>query len=200
MSTFQTLSMLLGVSFAAGLNLYATVATLGLLHRYQIIKLPESIQAVANPWVLGIAAFLYAVEFVADKVPYVDSVWDIVHTFIRPPAAAILTYAAMGDVSEPWQLGAGLLAGSVALVSHGTKASTRAAANMSPEPFSNWFLSLAEDAFAIFLVWMASTHPVLSLVTIVLLLLASALILRRFFSFLLKTFRKFSRRKRPSPV
>jgi hypothetical protein len=162
MTPSQILGFLLGTAFASGLNLYATVAALGLLHRYQLITLPEGLQVLAHPWVLGIAIVLYCVEFVADKVPWLDSVWDVVHTFIRPPAAALLAYATVGSVAEPWRLAAGLIAGSVALTSHTAKASTRAAANTSPEPFSNWALSLAEDGIAITLVWLATTHPILT--------------------------------------
>ncbi len=97
---------------------------------------------LAHPWVLGIAIALYAIEFLADKIPYVDTVWDAIHTLIRPPAAALLAYSAAGAAPPEWRWGAALLAGGVALTSHGTKASTRAAANTSPEPFSNWMSKL----------------------------------------------------------
>src|SRR5713101_1018900 len=141
MSPVETLGLALGAGFSSGLNLYATVATLGLLHRFGVLHLPPGLQALAHPWVLGIAISLYMVEFLADKVPFIDTVWDAVHTFIRPPAAAILTYAAAGAASPEWRWGAALIAGGVALTSHGTKASARAAVNTSPEPFSNWVLS-----------------------------------------------------------
>src|SRR3954471_6742819 len=145
MSPLETLGFALGTSFASGLNLYATVAAAGLFQRFGIIQLPDSLQVLASPFVLGIAILLFLIEFVADKIPYVDSAWDAVHTFIRPPAAAVLSYSAFGNVPEERKLGAALLAGSVALTSHGAKPSTRAAANTSPEPVSNWALSLFED-------------------------------------------------------
>ena len=164
MSPLETLGFALGTSFASGLNLYATVAAAGLFQRFGIVTLPEPLQILANPVVLGIALTLFLIEFIADKIPYVDSAWDAVHTFIRPPAAALLSYSAFaaGSVPEEWKLAAALLAGSVALTSHGAKASTRAAANASPEPISNWTLSLLEDGFAVFLAWMAAEHPLIT--------------------------------------
>lgn len=184
MGALQTLGFILGAAFASGLNLYATVAVLGLLQRFEVIQLPPSLQVLAHPVVLGLAIALYVVEFVADKVPYVDNIWDVIHTFIRPPAAGVLAYAALGDVPEVWKLSAALLAGTVALASHGTKASTRAAVNASPEPFSNWFLSLAEDGLAVTLVLIAVTHPLLTLAIVLLLLAGSIYVLVKLFAFL----------------
>ena len=198
MGALQTLGFILGAAFASGLNLYATVAVLGLLQRFEVIHLPASLQVLADPWVLGLAIGLYVVEFVADKVPYVDSVWDVIHTFIRPPAAGLLAYAAMGDVPEVWKLSAALLAGAVALASHGTKASARAAVNASPEPFSNWFLSLAEDGIAITLVLFAVSHPLLTVGVVLLLLALSLYLLIKFFGFLRSALRRFF--GRPSPA
>jgi len=199
MGALQTLGFILGASFASGLNLYATVAALGLLHRFEVVRLPGSLDLLAHPVVLGIACVLYVIEFFADKVPYVDNVWDVVHTFIRPPAAGVLAYAAMGDVPEVWKLSAALLAGTVALGSHGTKASTRAAVNASPEPFSNWILSLAEDGIALFLVTMAVTHPVLTVAIVLVLAVVSAYLLYKLFHFLLLVFRRVFRRAPPEP-
>ena len=178
MSPLETLGFALGTSFASGLNLYATVAAAGLFQRLGIVQLPEPLQVLAHPVVLGLAIALFAIEFIADKIPYVDSVWDAVHTFIRPPAAAFLSYSAFANgVPEQWKIGAALLAGSVALTSHGAKATTRAAANTSPEPVSNWTLSLAEDSIAVFLSWLAATHPLLTAgVVVVLVVLALLLI------------------------
>src|SRR3954465_7086247 len=139
MSPLETLGFALGTSFASGLNVYATVAAAGLFQRFGIIQLPDSLQVLANPFVLGIALTLFVIEFVADKIPYVDSVWDAVHTFIRPPAAALISYSAFaGGVPEEWRGAAALLAGGGALPSHSAKATARAAANVSPEPLSNW--------------------------------------------------------------
>jgi Domain of unknown function (DUF4126) len=179
----ETLSLALGAGFSSGLNLYATVATLGLLQRYGIVHLPGPLQALGHPWVIGIAVALYLVEFFADKVPYLDTVWDFVHTFIRPPAAAVLSYSAAGSAAPEWRWGAALLAGGVALTSHGTKASARAAINTSPEPFSNWTLSLGEDALAVWLTWMATAHPVATAIIVVALLALSIFLLYHLFRF-----------------
>ena len=127
------------------------------------MQLPPSLQLLAQPIVWGIALVLFLVEFIADKVPVVDSAWDAVHTFIRPPAAALIAYGAFADVPEGWKLGAALLAASVAFTSHGAKATTRAAANTSPEPFSNWTASLAEDALVIAGLWTALHYPLVFL-------------------------------------
>ncbi|HEX3234266.1 MAG TPA: DUF4126 domain-containing protein [Gemmatimonadales bacterium] len=182
MTPLETLGYVLGTSFASGLNLYATVAAAGLLQRFGLVQLPEPLHVLSNPLVVGVATALFVIEFVADKVPYVDSVWDAVHTFIRPPAAAFLSYSAFsGNVPEEWRIGAGLLAGGVALTSHGAKATTRAAVNASPEPFSNWTLSTVEDAFAVFLAWLAATHPIVTAVLVVALVIAAVLVIWRFF-------------------
>jgi hypothetical protein len=184
MSPLQTLGFALGTSFASGLNLYATVAAAGLLQRFGVVTLPPSLQILAHPAVLGIAIALFVIEFVADKIPVVDSVWDAVHTFIRPPAAAILAYGAFGQVPEAWKLGAALLAGSVALTSHGAKASMRAAANTSPEPFSNWILSAGEDVVAVFLSWLAAAHPYVTGVVVVALVIVATFIIWKLLGFL----------------
>src|ERR671921_2071263 len=162
MSPLETLGFALGTSFASGLNVYATVAAAGLFQRFGLIQLPDNLQVLASPFVLGIAITLFLIEFIADKIPYVDTAWDAVHTFIRPPAAALLSYSAFGHVPEEWKIGAAMLAGGVALTSHGAKATARAAANTSPEPVSNWTLSFLEDVLAVFLTWMAGTHPVIT--------------------------------------
>jgi hypothetical protein len=179
----ETLSLALGAGFSSGLNVYATVAALGLLERFGVIQLPGSLQTLAHPWVIGIAVALYLIEFFADKIPYFDTIWDSIHTFIRPPAAAVLAYAAAGGAGAEWRWGAALLAGGVALASHGAKASTRAAVNTSPEPFSNWTLSLGEDALAVWLSWMAGAHPVATTIVVGLLLALCAFLICRLFRF-----------------
>jgi len=181
MSPLENLGFILGTSFASGLNLYATMAVAGLLQRFELVDLPPAWNVLASPVILGFTLTLFVVEFLADKIPWVDSAWDTVHTFIRPPAAAALAFGAMGGLAEPWSIGAGLLAGTVALTSHGAKASTRAAANTSPEPFSNWLLSFAEDAVAVGLTWMATTHPVVTGLIVVVLLVLAVLLLRAFY-------------------
>jgi hypothetical protein len=188
MNPLATLALVLGTGFSSGLNLYATVATLGLLQRFGIIHLPPSVQAVTHPWVIGIAIALYLVEFFADKVPYVDTLWDSLHTFIRPPAAALLAYASAGAAAPEWRWGAALLAAGVALTSHGTKASARAAVNVSPEPFSNWALSFGEDLLAVWLSWFASTHPLATIVVVAVLVALCAFLLFHLFRFARKAF------------
>jgi len=184
MDPLQTLGFALGTSFASGLNLYLTMAAAGLFQRLGIVELPVSLQILSHPAVIGISVTLFLIEFIADKVPLVDSAWDAVHTFIRPPAAMVLAYASFGgDVPEIWKLGAGLLGGSVALTSHGAKASTRAAANASPEPFSNWLLSFGEDMLAVFLSWLAATHPILTGVIVLVLVLIAGFIIWKLYGY-----------------
>lgn len=190
MNPVETLGLALGAGFSSGLNLYATIATLGLLQRFGVIHLPEQLQVLAHPWVLGIAIALYFIEFLADKIPLVDTVWDAIHTVIRPPAAALLAYGAAGAAPPEWRWGAALLAGGVALTSHGTKASTRAAANASPEPFSNWALSLGEDALAVWLTWLSTVHPTATIVVVSILLVIAAFLIFHLFRFLRRAVRR----------
>ena len=202
MSPLETLGFALGTSFASGLNLYATVAAVGLFERFGIVNLPEPLAVLAHPVVLGVAITLFLVEFIADKIPYVDSAWDALHTFIRPPAAAILSYSAFADsFPEEWRLAAALLAGGVALTSHGAKASTRAAANASPEPLSNWTLSLLEDGFAVFLAWMAAEHPLLTASIVVVLVILAVFVIWKLFGYLRRAIAKLRQGpERPSPA
>jgi len=190
MNPIETLGLALGAGFSSGLNLYATVATLGLLQRYGVLNLPPGLQVLSHPWVLGIAIALYLVEFFADKIPYFDTIWDAIHTFIRPPAAALLAYAAAGAAPAEWRWGAALLAGGVALTSHGTKASARAAVNTTPEPFSNWILSFGEDVLAVWLTWMATAHPLATTIVVAVLLAVSAVLLYYLFRFARRALRQ----------
>jgi len=192
MSPIETLSLVLGTGFSSGLNLYATVATLGILQRFGVIHLPEKLQVLSHPLVLGVALALYAVEFLADKVPYIDSVWQAIHTFIRPPAAALLAFSVTAAASEPWRWAAALLAGGIALTSHGTKASARAAANLSPEPLSNWALSFGEDLLAVWLTWFATAHPQLAVAVVIVLFVISLFLLYHLFRFLRRTLQKLA--------
>src|SRR5215472_12477173 len=190
MNPLATLALSMGTGFSSGLSLYATVATLGLLQRFGIVHLPQPLQAVAHPWVLGIAVALYLVEFFADKIPFVDTLWDSIHTLIRPPAAALLAYASAGGAAPEWRWGAALLAAGVALTSHGTKASARAAVNVSPEPFSNWALSFGEDLLAVWLSWFASAHPLATIVVVALLVALCVFLLFHLFRFARRAFRQ----------
>ena len=161
-----TLGRTLGFSFAAGINLYATVAILGLAQRFGWVALPEQFRVFNNDVVIGAALVLYVVEFVADKVPWVDSLWDAIHTLIRPVGGALIAVAALGDASPAAEGLVALLGGTIAAGTHFTKAGTRAVANTSPEPFSNWALSLAEDVFVVGLSALAMTYPVAAAVVV----------------------------------
>jgi len=148
MEWFSTLSLALGSAWTSGINLYATVTVLGLLQKFGAAKLPGGLDVLDNWWIIGVAGFLYLVEFFADKIPYVDSVWDVVHTFIRVPAGVIVAYAATYQLDPGIYIPAALIGGGLAFSSHGTKAAVRAGANLSPEPVSNWVLSIVEDVIA----------------------------------------------------
>jgi len=149
MNLISTIAIAMGSAWVSGINLYACVATLGLLSRFTHLQLPGELQAVNSWWVIGVATTLYVIEFVADKVPWIDSTWDVIHTFIRVPAGAVLAAAAFGDFDRSIQLIALLLGGGLALSSHGTKAATRALLNTSPEPITNFVASIVEDVLAI---------------------------------------------------
>ncbi len=151
------------LAFASGLNLYATVAVLGLCSHYHLVALPDQFRAFDHPAVIAVALALYVIEFVADKIPWVDSLWDVVHTAVRPIGGALVAVAALGHASPTVTALAALLGGSVAMTTHLTKASARAAANTSPEPFSNWILSLGEDFVAIAISYGALRHPLVAL-------------------------------------
>ena len=167
MDWFSTLSLAFGSAWTSGINLYATVTVLGVLQKFGLAKLPGGLDILDNWWIIGVAAFLYAIEFFADKIPYVDSVWDVVHTFIRVPAGAIMAYAATTQMDASVGIIATLLGGGLALSSHGTKAAVRAGANLSPEPVSNWILSLVEDVIAFVGTILAVFAPVLIAIVLI---------------------------------
>jgi hypothetical protein len=187
-----TLGRTLGFSFAAGVNLYATVAILGLAARYGWVDLPAQFQAFNNPLIIGTAIVLYLVEFFADKIPYFDSLWDIVHTAIRPLGGALIAVTTLGDASPGVEGLVALLGGTVAAGSHLTKTSTRAVANTSPEPASNWALSFGEDVFVVGLGYLALAHPIAALVVAGVLLVVIVI----FAAVIVRTVRRwFSRRR-----
>lgn len=178
MDLVATLGRTLGFSLAAGVNLYATVAMLGLAAHYGVVDLPPQFRAFDSPWIIGIALVLYAVEFVADKVPWIDTVWDTAHTVVRPLGGALIAVSTLGE-SSPWLQGlAALVGGTLAAGGHLTKAGTRAAANVSPEPFTNWALSLAEDVFAVGLGALALAYPVAALIVTIVAVVAIVVLLR----------------------
>lgn len=157
------LGMATGTAAASGLRLYGTVAALGLLHHLGVLHLPPGLAVLGNPVIIGLAAALYVAEFIADKIPAFDTLWDAVHTFIRIPAGAVLAFALLSDVHEPWRTAAALLGGAVALSAHGLKASTRLMVNASPEPFTNWGLSFSEELLVVGVLWLVVAHPLLAL-------------------------------------
>ena len=158
-----TMALMLGVGWASGINLYAAVLTLGLAGSFGYVDLPPELQIVQHPLVIAAAGLMYLVEFGADKIPGVDSGWDAIHTFIRIPAGALLAAGAVGDVDTSLQVAAGLVGGTFAATTHGAKMGTRALVNTSPEPFSNWALSITEDIAVIGGVLVMLNHPVLFL-------------------------------------
>jgi hypothetical protein len=172
----------LGFSFAAGINLYATVAILGLASRYGWVSLPGQYRVFDNDFVIGAAIVLYVVEFFADKIPWVDSMWDAVHTLIRPVGGALIAVGTLGEASPAMEGLVALLGGTLAAGTHFTKAGTRAVANTSPEPFSNWILSLSEDVFVVSLGFIALKYPLLAaavvIVGVVLMLIFASWIVR----------------------
>ncbi len=190
-----TLGRTLGFSFAAGINLYATVAILGLASRYGWVALPEQFRVFDNDVVIVVAIVLYLVEFVADKVPWVDSIWDAVHSIVRPIGGAVIAVTTLGEASPTMQGLIALLGGSVAAGSHFTKAGTRAAANTSPEPVSNWILSLVEDVFVLGLSALALQYPIAAAVVVI---ICTAMIVL-FAAWIVRALRRrLSRRRTPA--
>ena len=192
MEWLSTLSLALGSAWTSGINLYATVSVLGLLQKFAGVKLPGGLEALDNWWIIGIAGGLYIVEFAADKIPYVDSVWDVIHTFIRVPAGAVVAYAATSRLDPTVTISAALLGGGLALASHGTKAAARVTANLSPEPVSNWTLSIVEDIIAFVGTLLAVFAPILVAVILVLFLIGFLWFLPKIVRRLLRMFRAVS--------
>ena len=175
----QQLAALIAVtSFAAGLNVYATVGTLGLLSRAGVIQLPPSLALVQSWPVIVIAIVLFIIEFFADKIPAFDLVWNALHTFVRVPVAALLAYGASAQLSPELQVLATVVGGAIALAAHGGKTAARVAVTPSPEPFSNIGLSLGEDVIAVGLTWFATTHPFLAAAVVALFLVLIVLTIR----------------------
>src|ERR1700741_453561 len=178
----ELVAVLVATSFAAGLNVYATVATLGLIARAGVLPLPPSLAVLANWYVIGVCAVLFAIEFFADKIPAFDLIWNALHTFIRVPVAGLLAYRATSQLSPEHQLLAALVGALVALIAHGGKTAARAAVTPSPEPFSNISLSLGEDVLAIGLTWLATKHPcaagTVALIFVIVIVLLVRLVIR----------------------
>jgi len=200
MNFISTLAIGMGASWVAGINLYATVATLGLLSRFAHLKLPGELDVVTSWWVIGIALFLFIVEFIADKIQLVDSARDVVHTFIRIPAGAVLAATAFGDFDRRIQVIALLFGGGLALSSHGTKAAARALINTSPEPVSNIVVSLCEDILAVVTMVLAMFLPVLVFFVIAAGLVFSFWLLPRVLRFFTKVYQRVRRFLSPAPA
>jgi len=181
MELLASLGRTFGFSLAAGVNLYATVAMLGLATRLQLVDLPPQYAVFDNDWIIGGALALYAVEFFADKIPWLDTLWDGVHTFIRPVGGALIAIASLGNASPGLEAVVGLAGGSLAAGSHLTKAGARVAANTSPEPFTNWILSILGDVFVFVIGFLALKYPVASAIVTALIVVTMILVLRLLF-------------------
>jgi hypothetical protein len=190
MNLISTLAIAMGSAWVSGINLYACVATLGLLSRFAHLRLPGELEVLTSWWVIGVAIGLYVIEFVADKVPWIDSTWDVIHTFIRVPAGAVLAAGAFGDFDRSIQVIALLLGGGLALSSHGTKAATRAVLNTLPEPITNVAVSLLEDVLAIGSTIAAVLFPILLFVIVGVGLAISIYLLNRILRFFRQVVRK----------
>ncbi|MGJ0492220.1 DUF4126 domain-containing protein [Methylobacter sp.] len=197
-----TLALTMGLAWASGINLYATLFTLGYLANTGNLNLPPDLQIVANPMVMGAAGVMYFIEFFADKIPGIDTGWDTIHTFIRIPAGAMLAAGTVGDLNPAVELAAAILGGGLAAGTHATKAGTRVLINTSPEPFSNWFASVGEDVAVIGGVWACINHPVLFLIALALFVLLMVWLLPRLWVGIKKVFRFIIRlfRREESPL
>lgn len=162
-----TLALTMGLAWASGINLYATLFTLGYLANTGNMDLPADLQIVANPMVMGTAGLMYCVEFFADKIPGVDTAWDAIHTFIRIPAGAMLAAGSVGDLSPAIEISAALMGGGLSAATHATKAGTRVLINASPEPFTNWTASVGEDVAVVGGIWACLNHPIPFLIALV---------------------------------
>lgn len=201
-----TLALTMGLAWASGINLYATLLTLGFLANTGNITLPPDLQIVANPLVMTAAGLMYCIEFFADKMPGVDTGWDVIHTFIRIPAGAMLAAGAVGDLNPAVELAAAIVGGGMAAGSHASKAGARVLINTSPEPFSNWFASVGEDIAVIVGVWACIKHPVVFLVALFLFIVLMIWMLpklwvgvKKVFSLIINLFKKEDTETHPSP-
>lgn len=178
MEVIATLALALGASWCAGINLYATVATLGLMHRFTSFDLPPNLEVLASDWVLWPALVMYTLEFVADKVPAVDTAWDTVHTFLRVPAGAALAACAIGDVPMEIQVLAAMIGGGLAMTAHGTKATARVATHAVGGSAVAPGISLAEDAFVITAMALVAANPVLAMIVVLLSMVGAFFVMR----------------------
>lgn len=187
-------AFLVAVCFAAGLNVYGTVATLGLVARAGLVVLPGDLGIVQSWWMIGACLVLFAIEFVADKVPLVDLVWNVLQTFVRVPVAGLLAYGALPALDPGWQLAAGAAGATLALLAHSSKTTMRAAVSASPEPASNIGLSIAEDGAALILVWFATQYPYVAAAMVLVMLVTLTFFVR----WILRRLRRLGRTTRPA--
>lgn len=193
--TMQTLALILGSGWASGLNLYLTAAALGIAGRMDWIALPGGLQILENPLVIFFAILLYAVQFIIDKIPYLDSAWDSVHTLIRPVGAAVLASLAAEHASEGMRWTAAALAGAASLNAHIGKAGTRVVINTSPEPFTNSAASIAEDSLVLGLLWLVFRHPLISILIVIALIGFTIWLIPKIFRLIKKFFQMIAGKK-----
>jgi Domain of unknown function (DUF4126) len=174
----ELVGLIVAVSFAAGLNVYATVATLGLLAHAGLLGLPPGLHLLASWWVIAVSGVLFAIEFFADKIPAFDLFWNALHTFVRIPIAALIAYGATSQLSPEKQLLAALAGGAIALAAHGGKTAARVAVTPSPEPVSNFMLSAGEDTLAVFLTLLATRHPIAAALIVAAFLIVIVVVMR----------------------
>jgi len=196
--TLTAIAIALGAAWASGLNAYAAVLVLGAAQRLGLVALPHDLQVLASPWVLGVAAILFALNFLADKIPYIDSINDVLQTFVRIPAGALLAYGAAGGLSPEVSIIAGLLGGTLAAGTHIAKTGSRALINTSPEPFSNVFASLGEDVTVFGGLALAIAHPITFLCLLALFVILLIWLLPKLVRLALVPFRRVARGRRES--
>ncbi|MFT5446456.1 MAG: hypothetical protein ACI9DC_001623 [Gammaproteobacteria bacterium] len=200
MDLTQLVALSMGAAWASGINLYAALLMLGLMGATGHMQLPSGMEILAEPPVLMAAGFMYFVEFFADKVPGVDNGWDTIHTFIRLPAGAVLAAAAVGDVSMAAQVSAAIVGGSLAGVTHATKAGSRVMVNTSPEPFTNWTVSLAEDVAVFAGLWAALNYPSAFLAALIVFVIVAIWLLPKIWRGVRGVFRRISNWLSPPAV
>ena len=192
MDALSNIGLLLGSSWATGVNMYLTIAGLGIADRVGFVDLPGNMDAISHPLVIGAAILMFAVEFFADKIPVVDSAWDSIHTFIRPVGGAMMGYMAMADMGPVAQIPVALLTGAVAADSHLTKATTRVAINTSPEPITNSVASVTEDSLVIGVLYLVAKHPIIAGISVIAFIIFSVWFLKVMFRFVKKVFKFLS--------
>ena len=192
MDALSNIGLLLGSSWATGVNMYLTIAGLGIADRVGFVDLPGNMDAISHPLVIGAAILMFAVEFFADKIPVVDSAWDSIHTFIRPVGGAMMGYMAMANMGPIAQIPVALLTGAVAADSHLTKATTRVAINTSPEPITNSVASVTEDGLVIGVLYLVAKHPIIAGISVIAFIIFSVWFLKVMFRFVKKVFKFLS--------